>query len=199
MKCLDATFFECTDFQKLSQIITNLTRESFAEREAEMRNHPWTQTEKDNALAKCRLRLRAGRVKNLFLCLHAVTDDSSRARDTTNEHLLQHVQKFPDDIRWVIDRTQFDELIATKKDSAPGPDGIPCGAHRCNAYKYLLEGGTVLEHCAESGTVFIPKTSDINDNGRIVESPDALRPLTHASAIANFSLLLFVEASIGTP
>ena len=42
----------------------------------------------------------------------------------------------------------------------------------------LLEGGTVPEHFAESRTVFIPKSSDIDDNGRIIRSPDALRPLT---------------------
>ena len=46
-----------------------------------------------------------------------------------------------------------------------------------NAYKFLLEGGSVPEHFAESRTVFIPKTSDIDDNGRIIRSPDALRPL----------------------
>ena len=39
-------------------------------------------------------------------------------------------------------------------------------------------GGTVPEHFAESRTVFIPKASDIDDNGRIIRSPDALRPLT---------------------
>ena len=75
-----------------------------------------------------------------------------------------------------------------KKDSALGPDGIPYGAYRCagglgsqflfNAYKYLLEGCTVPEHSAESRTVFIPKTSDIDDNGILIRSPDALRPLT---------------------
>ena len=104
------------------------------------------------------------------------------------EHILRYVQKAPDDIHWTIDQTEFDELIATKKDSALGPDGIPYGAYGCagglgsqflfNAYKFLLEGGTVPEHFAESGTVFIPKTSDIDDNGRIIRSPDALRPLT---------------------
>ena len=47
-----------------------------------------------------------------------------------------------------------------------------------NAFKYLLEGGTVPEHFAESRTVFIHKTFDIDDNGRIIRSPDALRPLT---------------------
>ena len=42
----------------------------------------------------------------------------------------------------------------------------------------LLEGVAVPEHFAESRTVFIPQTSDIDDNGRIIRSPDALRPLT---------------------
>ena len=44
--------------------------------------------------------------------------------------------------------------------------------------KYLSEGGAVPEHFSESCTVFIPKTSDIDDHGRIFGSPDALRPLT---------------------
>ena len=78
--------------------------------------------------------------------------------------------------------------LPQKKESALGPDGIPYSVHRCagglgsqflfNAYKYLLEEGTIPEHFAESRTVFIPKTSDIDDNGRIIRSPDALRPLT---------------------
>ena len=69
-----------------------------------------------------------------------------------------------------------------------------------NAERYLLEGGTVPEHFAESRTVFIPKTSDIDDNGRIVRS-DALRPLTLCNCDCKLltSLLPSVEASIGTP
>ena len=47
------------------------------------------------------------------------------------EDILRYVQNAPDDIRWTIGRTEFDELIATKKDSAPCPDGIPYGAYRC--------------------------------------------------------------------
>ena len=75
-----------------------------------------------------------------------------------------------------------------KKDLALGLDGIPYGAYRCagglgsqflfNSYKSLVEGGTVAEHFAESRTVFIPKTSDIDDDGRIIRSPDAHRILT---------------------
>ena len=101
------------------------------------------------------------------------------------DNILRYVQKAPDDIRWTIDRTELDELIALKKDSTPGPDGIPYGANKCagglgsqNAYKNLLEGGAVPEHFAERWTVFIPRTSDIDDKGRIIRSPDALRPLT---------------------
>ena len=142
--CFDPISFECADFQRLSQIIANLTRENLAEREAEKTNLPWTQTEKDNAL-------------EAVLCLSAVTDEEGHTsenevesvrrlceylgsifqariegpRHHQYEDILRYVQKAPDDIRWTIDRTEFDELIAMKKDSAPGPDGIPYGAHRC--------------------------------------------------------------------
>ena len=90
--------------------------------------------------------------------------------------------------RWTIDHAEFDDLLALKKDSAPGPDRIPYGACRCagglgstflfNAYKAVLEGSAIPDCFAESKTVFIPKTSDIDDHGRIIRSLDALRPLT---------------------
>ena len=48
---------------------------SVSEREAEINHLHWTQTVKDNALAKCRLGLRAWRSKKPLLCLHAVTDE----------------------------------------------------------------------------------------------------------------------------
>ena len=75
-----------------------------------------------------------------------------------------------------------------KKDSAPGPDGIPYGVYRFasglgskflyRAYQAILEGSTIPDCFAESRTVFIPKTSDTDDLGRILRSPDAHRPLT---------------------
>ena len=81
--------------------------------------------------------------------------------------------------------TKLNELMATKKESAPGPDGI--SLYRCagglgsqflfNAYKHVLEGGAIPVPLAESITVF-PKSSDVDNNGRIVRSPEALRPLT---------------------
>ena len=37
---------------------------------------------------------------------------------------------WPLGIRWTIDKTEFDELSAMKKDSAPGPDVFPYGAYK---------------------------------------------------------------------
>ena len=95
--------------------------------------------------------------KKPVLCLSAVTDEEGHPLENEDESvrrlceywrtvfqarvdglrhhqyedILRFVQKAPDDIPWTIDRTEFDELIAMRKDSAPGPDGIPYGACRC--------------------------------------------------------------------
>ena len=69
----------------LSQIIGSLTRESTAEREVAVHDLPWTHTEKDNALAKCRLSLRAWVSKKPMLSLHAVTDEEGRPLDDEDE------------------------------------------------------------------------------------------------------------------
>ena len=37
------------------------------------------------------------------------------------ENIVQHVQKALGDIRWVIDQNEFDELVASNKESDPGP------------------------------------------------------------------------------
>ena len=130
-------------YHGLSRIIASFTRENFSEREAKIRYLPWTQTEKDSALAKCRLGLRAWRSKKPMLCLQAVTDEDGESgrkqceywraifqaraegpRHHQYENILRYVQKAPDDIRWAIDKNEFDELMATRKESAPGPDGF---------------------------------------------------------------------------
>ena len=46
-------------------------------------------------------------------------------RHHQHEDILRFVQHAPDDIGWTIDKTECDDLLALKKDSAPGPDGIP--------------------------------------------------------------------------
>ena len=93
------------------------------------------------------------RSKKPVLCLSAVTDEEESGgrlceywrtifqarvegpRHHQYEDILRYVQKAPDEIRWTIDTTEFDDLIAMKKDSAPGP-GFQ---FLFNAYKYLLE------------------------------------------------------------
>ena len=150
----------------------------------------------------------------MLLCLHAVTDENGHPLENEDEsgrrlceywgtifqarvegqrhhhyqNILRYVQKAPDDIRWEVDKSEFDELMATKKESAPGLDGIPYSFYRCagalgsqvlfNAYTPVLEGGTIPALLAESRTLFIPKSSEVDNNGRIVRSPESLRPLT---------------------
>ena len=113
----------------------------FSEREAELNHLHWTQTEKDNALAKCRLGFRASRSKTPMLCLHAVSDEDGHPlenedesgrrfceywgtivqariegeRPDCHETILSYVQKAPDNSCWEKDRTEFDELFAIKK------------------------------------------------------------------------------------
>ena len=135
--CFDTSSFECIDFLRLSQILASLTRENLEAREAEITNLPWTQTEKYIALARCRSGQRAWRNKKPVLTLSALTDEEGhpldneddcgrrlceywgtifQARDEgprhyQHENLLRFVQHAPDDIRWTIDKTEFDELL----------------------------------------------------------------------------------------
>ena len=109
-------------------------------------------------------------------------------RHHQHDDILRYVQQAPDNINWTIDQAEFDDLLALKKDSAPGPDGIPYGVYMCaagldskflfRAYKAVLDRNSIPDCFAESRTVFVRETSDAGDLGRIIRSPDALRPLT---------------------
>ena len=100
----------------------------------------------------------------------------------------------------LLDKTEFDDLLALKNDSARGHDGILRCLQLCwwSGFKVLLsmltklslEGSGILDCFAESRIVFIPKTSDIDDFGRIIRSPDALGPLT----LCNCDCKLFTSA-----
>ena len=125
---------------------------------------------------------------------------------------VRFVQKAPDEIRWEIDRYEFDELLASKKkESAPGPDGRPYSFYRCagglgsqflyKTYKHVIECGSVPALFAASRTVPIPKSSDADNNGRIVRSPEKhyVSLSLCAIVIARFSPRRFAEAFNGTP
>ena len=131
--CFDTSSFERVDFQRLSQIIANLTRETLEEREAEITNVPWTQTEKDTALARCRGGQLAWRNKKPVLSLSAVTDEEGHPlenedesgrrlceywgsifqtreegpRHDQHEDILRYVHQAPDDINWTVDQAEF--------------------------------------------------------------------------------------------
>ena len=101
-------------------------------------------------------------------------------------HAHEYVQKVPDDTQWEIDKREFDEMIAAKKESSLGPDGIPRSIYRCagglgshfllNAYERMLEGGGVVRmRCAASRTVFIPKSTGIPSDACTLLK-DASRP-----------------------
>ena len=86
--------------------------------------------------------------------------------------------------RWEIDRNEFDELMATKKESAPSPDGIPKSLYRCGEEAYSLRRNQFvfwrvilslrcLPLFAQNRTV-----TDVDNNGKIVGSFEAPRPLT---------------------
>ena len=116
------------------------------------------------------------------------------------ETILRYVQKAPDDFRWEIDSDELNELMATEKESALGPGGNPYSLYRCagglglqflfNAYEHSLEGDTISALSTENRTVFLPKSSDVDNNGRIVRSAEALRPLT----LCKFDCKIFTTA-----
>ena len=134
---------------KLPRIVASLTRGSIAEREDAISNLPWVQTEKDKALTKCRRSQRAWCAKKPQMTLHTVTNeegqplddaDESAARlcscaadnfeakeghhqDRSCETILNHVERALDDIQWTLCKEGFDEMLVTKKESAPSPDG----------------------------------------------------------------------------
>ena len=99
--------------------------------------------------------------------------------------------------------------MATKKESALCPCGIPYNFYSCagrlgsqvlfNAYKHLLEGGTVPALVAESRTVFIYSKSDVDKHGRIVRSPDALRPLALSNCDCKILTTAICRCFTGTP
>ena len=148
-KCFHEHSFECIDFHGLIQIIASFTRERPSEREAEISHLHWTQREKDSALAMSRLGLRAWRSKKPMLFLHAVTeneDESGRSAkygarfskhapqargtiamrlscDTSRKHLTTFALK--------LTRTSLMSSWPQKKESAPGPAGIPHSLYRC--------------------------------------------------------------------
>ena len=80
--------------------------------------------------------------KRTQLPLHAVTDNAERPLQDSNDagqkvcrywRTIIHAQGsvLPYNIAWEVNREEFEEPLATKRESAPDPDGLPYGAFRC--------------------------------------------------------------------
>ena len=91
--------------------------------------------------------------------------------------MLRHVQEAPE---------EFGELLAGRRGSAPGPDGLPYSVHRCTRrigtncaveayYRNVFRGGRPPGGFAAGRTVF---ANLVDRNGQLERAPDALRPLT---------------------
>ena len=119
------------------------------------------------------------------LCEHRGTIFEARIegeRHHCHETILRYVQKAPDDIRWKIDRSEFDELTATKKNAPQVPTGVP--------YKHVIEGGPVP-------ALFASQILRCRQQWPYCEI--ARGPTSVVTVIARFSPLRFVEAFNGTP
>ena len=83
----------------------------------------------------------------------------------------------------------------TKRESASGLDGTSCNVHRSAgdfgptflsvACQACLQGVALPAGFGASRTLFIPKSSEEDDQGRIIRAPEALRPfILYATVIA---------------
>ena len=130
--CFDPISFECVDFQRLSQIIGNLTRENLAEREAEITNLPCTQTEKDIALARCRSGQRAWRnKKTCFVSVLSLMKKATHWKTKMNQvegfvslgdPFPKHVPKARDITSTKISHDMFTRLLTTSIGPLVGPN-----------------------------------------------------------------------------
>ena len=102
--------------------------------------------------------------------------------------ILSCVQPAHPDLNWSFQLDEFEELLASKRESAPGPDELPCSVHRSAdgmgtkflfaAFQAALRGAALHQEFGACRTVFIPKTSEVDVQGLLIRSLESLRPLT---------------------
>ena len=92
-----------------------------------------------------------------------------------HEDVLRYVQQAPDDLSWTIDQAEFDDLLALKKETAPALTEfltVPTGV----LVAWVRSSSLMQIELSWKGAPSL--TSYIDDHGRIIRSPDTLRPLT---------------------
>ena len=88
------------------------------------------------------------------------------------ELALAVVQPATHDLNWTIGLDEFQDHLASKRESAPGPDGLPLSVYGSArglgakflfaAYQAILQGMALSAGFGAGRTVFIPKPGKVN-------------------------------------
>ena len=105
------------------------------------------------------------------------------------EMMLSFAQPAPHDKNWADGSVEFEKLLASQRESAPGPDGVPYSVHHYwsqilffAAHHAILQGTDLPEGFGASRTFFFsPKSSEVNAQGLRTRSPESLRPLASSN------------------
>ena len=119
------------------------------------------------------------------LCTTWRTEDE---RHHAHETILEYVQKAPDDVKWEIDKREFDEMIATKKKNplldqmvfqmVSAGVRVGWGSTSCSMLINVCLSGAVPTHLLQAGPFSFPSPPMSTTMVFIVRPPDAFRPLT---------------------
>ena len=119
-----------------------------------------------------------------------------------------YLETAPCDIQWQIHQHEFDEMVATKRNpllalmefrTASTDVQGDWDQGFLKAYQHVLAGGLFPAQFAAGKTVIIPKSSDADNNGFIVRSTDALRPLILCNCDCKILTTAICRDLIGTP
>ena len=200
---------ECVNVRALCSIIESLTRDNTRAYE-ELLGLDVNQAEKDMSRASSQ---QSWTVKKTKHTIHGISDSDDapmfdpdecaqtvpalerhlqgtmcRQPERTADPMFSFVEPAPHNLKWIIEFSKCVEMLASKRESAPGPDGLPFSVYRSAlgigakfpfaAYDVFLR---VTAHPAGFGasrTVIIPKRCDVNAQGLLIRTPEALRLLT---------------------
>ena len=197
-------FSVCVNFRALCNIIESLTRDNIRAVEEELLGLGVNQAEQDMVLSKCvssqqhwaakKAKLTISVISNadnvpIFdphevarrLCLRRGDIFRARTSDMPNdraETMLEFVQTAPPELSWNIGLDELEELLASKRESAPGQCVPLCWQYwgkisfRCSSGMFA---GSDSPCRLWRLTVFIPKSSQTDAHGHIIRSPEALR------------------------
>ena len=187
-------------------MIESLTKDNIRACEEELLGLDVKRAEKDMTLAKCVSSQQSGAARKPKLTIHAISDVenvpifepddaarklcqhlgnifSARNADIPNdcaEAMLALLQHAPPDLRWNIGLDEFNEILASKRESAPGPDGLPFFLYRSAggigvrflfaADQACLQGAALPVGFGASRTV-CSKSFETDAHGHIIRSP----------------------------